>query len=67
MPVLEFGNPTHLNTYRDIAKQHNLFMIEDAACALGARELDTMVGTLADLAASHFILVKHSQRAKVVL
>lgn len=54
MPVLEFGNPTHLNTYRDIAKQHDLFMIEDAACALGARELDTMVGTLAEFGCFSF-------------
>lgn len=45
MPVLEFGNPTDLNTYREIAQQHSLFMIEDAACALGASEKGIMVGT----------------------
>ncbi|GIC16435.1 UDP-4-amino-4, 6-dideoxy-N-acetyl-beta-L-altrosamine transaminase [Vibrio cholerae] len=54
MPVLEFGNPTHLNTYRDIAKHHNLFMIEDAACALGASDVGTMVGTAAEFGCFSF-------------
>uniref|UniRef100_UPI00336AED06 aminotransferase n=1 Tax=Vibrio vulnificus TaxID=672 RepID=UPI00336AED06 len=54
MPVLEFGNPTHLNAYRDIAKQHGLFMIEDAACALGASEQGTMVGTAAEFGCFSF-------------
>jgi len=54
MPVLEFGNPTHLNAYKEIAKQHGLFMIEDAACALGASEQGTMVGTAAEFGCFSF-------------
>ncbi|WP_342639124.1 DegT/DnrJ/EryC1/StrS family aminotransferase [Vibrio metschnikovii] len=54
MPVLEFGNPTHLKAYRDIAQQHGMFMIEDAACALGASEQGTMVGTAAEFGCFSF-------------
>lgn len=54
MPVLEFGNPTHLKAYSDIAKQYGLFMIEDAACALGASEQDIMVGTAAEFGCFSF-------------
>lgn len=54
MPVLEFGNPTHLNAYKEIARQHGLFMIEDAACALGASEQGTMVGTAAEFGCFSF-------------
>ncbi|TLX45204.1 glutamine--scyllo-inositol aminotransferase [Pseudoalteromonas phenolica] len=54
MPVLEFGNPTHLNAYKEIAQQHGLFMIEDAACALGASEQGTMVGTAAEFGCFSF-------------
>lgn len=54
MPVLEFGNPTHLNAYKDIAKQYNLFMIEDAACALGASDHGVMVGTAAEFGCFSF-------------
>lgn len=54
MPVLEFGNPTHLNAYKEIAQQHGLFMIEDAACALGASEQGTMVGTAGEFGCFSF-------------
>lgn len=54
MPVLEFGNPSNLNSYRDIAKNYNISMIEDAACALGAFEKDTMVGTAGDFGCFSF-------------
>lgn len=54
MPVLEFGNPSGLKQYREIANKYNLAMIEDAACALGAREKDTMVGTAGDIGCFSF-------------
>ena len=36
LPVEVFGNPTHFDTYEQIAKTHNLQMIEDSCEALGA-------------------------------
>lgn len=54
MPVLEFGNPTNLNAYSEIAKKYNLKMIEDAACALGASDEGTMVGTAGDFGCFSF-------------
>lgn len=54
MPVLEFGNPSGLKKYREIANKYNLAMIEDAACALGAKEKDTMVGTAGDIGCFSF-------------
>lgn len=54
MPVLEFGNPSNLNIYREIAKKYNLYMIEDAACALGASSEGTMVGTAGDFGCFSF-------------
>ncbi len=43
LPVEVFGNPTHFDTYEQIAKTHNLLMIEDSCEALGA----TLAGRLA--------------------
>ncbi|ODS09939.1 DegT/DnrJ/EryC1/StrS family aminotransferase [Vibrio scophthalmi] len=54
MPVLEFGNPTNLIRYREIADKYNLAMIEDAACALGARDGSKMVGTVGDFGCFSF-------------
>lgn len=54
MPVLEFGNPTGISDYKRIAKQHNLYMIEDAACAIGAKENNQNIGTFGDLACFSF-------------
>lgn len=54
MPVLEFGNPKHLQEYRQIADEYGLFMIEDAACALGAQENGKMAGTVGDFGCFSF-------------
>ncbi|WP_335903753.1 DegT/DnrJ/EryC1/StrS family aminotransferase [Shewanella algae] len=54
MPVLEFGNPKNLKVYRDIAKANDLFLIEDAACALGAKDEELMVGTAAEFGCFSF-------------
>lgn len=54
MPVLEFGNPKNLIAYRDIAKAHGLFLVEDAACALGAKDDDIMVGSAAEFGCFSF-------------
>ncbi len=37
MPVHQVGLPADLNALRAIAKKHSLVLIEDAACALGAK------------------------------
>ncbi len=54
MPVLEFGNPTHLKKYKNIADQYNLHLIEDAACALGAKDNNMMAGTVGDFGCFSF-------------
>ncbi len=36
LPVEVFGNPTHFDAYEQIAKKHNLMLIEDSCEALGA-------------------------------
>ncbi len=36
LPVEVFGNPTHFDTYEQIAKTHDLLLIEDSCEAMGA-------------------------------
>lgn len=45
IPVHEFGLACDIKAVVDIAKKHNLFVIEDAACALGALYNNQHVGT----------------------
>lgn len=45
IPVHEFGLSCDIEGVMDIAKRHNLFVIEDAACALGAMQNGKMVGS----------------------
>lgn len=45
MPVHQFGLPAEMNLLAEIAKEHSLYLIEDAACALGSRYQDRAVGT----------------------
>jgi len=49
IPVHEFGLAADITKIVDIAKKHNLYVIEDAACALGAKENDQFVGTFGQL------------------
>lgn len=44
MPVHEFGLPCNMDAIVDVAHEHGLFVIEDAACALGARENEKAIG-----------------------
>lgn len=48
MPVHEFGLMADMAAVMSIAKRHNLLVIEDAACALGASENGMPAGTLGD-------------------
>lgn len=44
-----FGTPANLNVITEIAKKHNLILIEDCAHALGARYNGKSVGTFGDI------------------
>jgi dTDP-4-amino-4,6-dideoxygalactose transaminase len=48
MPVHEFGCPADILAIRELAGKHGLRMIEDAACAIGARIEGRHVGTFGD-------------------
>ena len=54
MPVHIFGHPCDMDKINAIAKKHNLYVIEDAAQAIGARYQDRMAGNLSDIATFSF-------------
>jgi perosamine synthetase len=45
IPVHEFGLACDINSLMQIAEKHNIFVLEDAACALGAKQNNKFVGT----------------------
>lgn len=54
IPVHEFGLACDIAEVCRIARKHNLIVIEDAACALGATEGDRFVGTFGQLGSFSF-------------
>lgn len=54
IPVHTFGQPARMDAIVEIAEDRDLFVIEDAACALGARYLDGPAGTLGDIGCFSF-------------
>ncbi|PTT41295.1 glutamine--scyllo-inositol aminotransferase [Chryseobacterium sp. HMWF028] len=48
IPVHEFGLACDIESVMNIAKEHNLYVVEDAACALGATQNNKKVGTFGD-------------------
>jgi len=54
IPVHLFGRPCEIDQVIDIARKHNLFVIEDAAQALGAEYDGNRVGSFGDLAIFSF-------------
>jgi len=48
LPVHEFGLACDIEAVMKIAAKHNLYVIEDAACALGAKQNNRYVGTFGD-------------------
>jgi len=54
MPVHLLGNPCDINGIMEIAKNHNLFVIEDACDASGAEIDGKKVGSFGDLATFSF-------------
>lgn len=49
IPVHEFGLPADMDPILAVAQRHKLFVIEDAACALGAEYGNRKAGTLGDI------------------
>lgn len=49
IPVSLFGNPLDYSKLNDIRSKYDLYVIEDAACSLGAEYNDTKVGKFADI------------------
>jgi dTDP-4-amino-4,6-dideoxygalactose transaminase len=53
-PIHYAGVPAEMNRVNELAKRHNLFVVEDAAQALGSKYRGSYAGALGDLAAFSF-------------
>jgi len=49
MPVDQLGLPADLDAFNALARRHNLHILDDAACALGSRNNNRPVGSLAEV------------------
>jgi len=54
IPVHTFGQPAEMDAIMDIAEDYNLKVIEDAACALGAKYKNQYAGTIGDIGCFSF-------------
>ena len=54
IPVHTFGQPAEMDTIMEIAGDYNLKVIEDAACALGAKYKNKYAGTIGDIGCLSF-------------
>jgi len=54
IPVHTFGQPAEMDKIMKVAGKHNLKVIEDAACALGAKYKNKFVGTIGDIGCFSF-------------
>ena len=59
IPVHIFGNPCNMDEIKDIAKRHNLYVIEDACQAVGAEYKGRKIGTFGDIACFSFFPTKN--------
>lgn len=59
MPVHLYGQPANMDSILEIAKRHNLRVIEDAAQAIGAKVHDARVGTLGEVGCFSFFPTKN--------
>jgi perosamine synthetase len=50
MPVHQLGLPADMDAFADLAGRHGLALVEDAACAIGARHRGRPIGSLGPLA-----------------
>lgn len=53
------GNPCKMNQLKDIAKRHNLFLVEDVAHGMGGEFEDKKLGTIGDIGCLSFQAVKN--------
>ena len=54
VPVHQFGLPADLDALWEIAQRHNLWIVEDAACALGSAYKRRTIGSHSDLVCFSF-------------
>lgn len=54
IPVHTFGQPAEMDRILEIAKKYNLKVIEDAACAFGAKYKNNYAGTIGDIGCFSF-------------
>lgn len=59
MPVHIFGSPAEMDTINKIAKKHDLYVIEDAAQAIGSEYRGKKIGGLGDMATFSFFPTKN--------
>jgi len=59
MPVHIFGQPCDMDEINQIAKKHNLYVIEDACQAVGSQYRGKMIGTLGHIACFSFFPTKN--------
>ena len=59
MPVHIFGTPADMDDINEIAKKHNLYVIEDACQAIGAEYKGIKVGGIGDIACFSFFPTKN--------
>lgn len=59
VPVHLYGQPAQMDMILDIAKRHNLFVIEDACQAIGALYNGKMVGSFGDIGCFSFYPTKN--------
>lgn len=64
MPVHLYGHPCEMDSIMDIAQQHKLFVLEDAAHAIPARHKGRMIGTIGTLTAFSFYATKNLTTAE---
>jgi perosamine synthetase len=50
MPVHQVGLPADMDAFLEIARRHHLALVEDAACAIGARYRGRPVGSIGSIA-----------------
>jgi dTDP-4-amino-4,6-dideoxygalactose transaminase len=54
IPVHTFGQPAEMDEIMGIAQKHDLIVIEDAVCALGAKYKNKYAGTIGDIGCFSF-------------
>lgn len=59
MPVHIFGQAADMDEINEIAKKHNLLVIEDACQAIGGKYKDRNIGSLGDMACFSFFPTKN--------